>query len=415
MDDETVMGIRTGSGRTARVREICNEIEDLQRTLSQHVNSGAKDSGDPAFDVVRGELERKLERARAEYRREMIALSGGTSRKLAHGSMMSDVVGPHTGNLSTGQLVRGLAVGDWRGVPGDVKAMVLSGGAGAAIPGAVTAGIVDLAREQSVVFAAGAQVMPVDSPTAKVARMLTEPAAEWAPESADRELADGSFTFDAAELTAATAWLYTRLTIEAVEDVVNLSEAVDSSFAAQLGLIFDAAGLAGDGSDMPIGLTNMGTEEDRIIEQNAVGLVTNYRPFVRSVGAVKAAHHNPTSVIMTPDMWTAINCFEDLDGNPLQMPRAYEQLNEYVSGYLPAAGGTGADEHTAIVGDLSAMVFGVRTEATIEVNRLGEGFRRGAVEVRAYIRFGMYLERPEAIAVMRGIKVLPPRLDDESS
>ena len=407
-----------GRGRTRRAREITNQLRDLgaeQRAFHERLkkegklsaadgrpDSHAMDASDRAFQM---DLDAKRERLDSAYRKEMLHLAGGADagRVLARGERMADAVGGPAVNLSTGQLVRGLGIGDWGGVPNDVKAMVLSGGAGAAVPGAITAGIVDLAREQSIVFGAGARVMPIESPSAKVARLTSEPAAEWKPESADRDLTDGGFAFDSADLAAASAWLYTTLTIEAVEDVVNLSETVDSSFAAQLALLFDQAGFAGDGVDKPVGLVNMGTAEDRIIERNAVGEIADYRPFVRAMGAVKAAHHEPSSVILTPDLWTELNCLQDGDDNPLQTPRAYQQLSEYVSGFLPSDGGVGSNEHTAVVGDLSAMVFGVRTDATIEVNRLGAGFKKGAVEVRAYIRFGMYLERPSAIAVMRGI------------
>jgi len=401
-----------GGERSAHLRQLEQDAKDLAELHDQAAHGEA--SKNPGSDLIASALERDLGRVSADIEREHQRLygSGVPGAVLARGQSMREAVGASGPDVSLGHLVRGLGIGDWRGVPGDVKALVLSGGASAAVPGAVTAGIIDLAREQSVVFRAGAQLMPIATPTAKVARMTSAPAAEWEPEAADRDLTDGAWVFDSAELTAATAWLYTTLTVEALEDVVDLEATVMNHFSQQLGLIFDEAGIAGDGADQPVGLALMTNADDRVLELNDVGEISNFTPFVAAMGAVKARHYEPTSVLLTPAMWTELACLQDGLYNPMQPPRAYQQLQELVTGYLPDNGGVGTDEHTAIVGDLSAMTFGVRTDATLEVSRLGAGFRKGVVELRAYIRMGMYLTRPEAICVMRGITM--PALPDES-
>lgn len=337
------------------------------------------------------------------------ALVHGTGRPpqsgdtLARGESIADAIAMPN-DVSLNGLVRGLALGDWRGTRADVVALMTSG-VPAAIPGYASAGIVDLAREQSVIFRAGAQLMPVDSPSAKVARMTGEPAVQWEPEALGRDLTDGAWSFDAAELAAKSAWLYSTLSIEAVEDCIDLDATIQNAFAAQLALAFDQGALAGDGTtDQPLGLINMGAAEDHIIEaNNTVGELVDYRPFVRAMGAIKAAHHEPTSVVMTPGLWTELNCLQDTLNNPLGVPRAYQQLDEYVSSFLPSNLGAGTNEHVAIVGDFSALTVGLRTGITIEVSRLGDGFKKGSVAVRGYVRFDSYLTRPGAIAVLRGI------------
>jgi hypothetical protein len=87
----------------------------------------------------------------------------------------------------------------------------------------------------------------------------------------------------------------------------------------------------------------------------------------------------------------------------MRPPAAYSELNEYVSEFLPTGGPYTEGQHTAVVGDLRAMCFGVKTSAQIEISRLGAGFRKGSIEVRGYIRLALYLTNPEAICVMRGI------------
>lgn len=354
------------------------------------------------------ELLRSLEReyasvdAECRLRLEEAVIGAPSGRTLAKGQSMRSAIS-EPGAVSLTQMVRGIGLGDWRGVGSDVRAQISS--IPAAIPGAVSAGIVDLAREQSVIFKAGAQLLPIDTPSAKVARMTSEPAVQFEPESADRDLTDGAWTFDAAELTASSAWLYTTLSIEAVEDVINLDSVIQNAFAAQLALAFDEAALNGTGADQPTGIVIMDAATDRILEQLAVGTVTDYKPFVEAMGAVKAAHYEPSSVIMPVELWTAMSCMQDTDTNPLQAPKAYDQLTEYVSSFMPAAGGVGTDEITAIVGDLAALTVGVRTGITLEVSRLGAGFRKGSIEIRGYCRFGTYLTHPGALCVLRGITV----------
>jgi HK97 family phage major capsid protein len=387
----------------ARVKQLTDDLEQLRLTIAD-LKSGPASKSENAALLARA-MEREHDVVKAEWQREAAVLAGDGAfgSVLAKGQSMVDALGGTGPAVTLGQIIKGRGFGQWGGISNDAKALILSDGAGGGIPGAVTAGIIDIARQNSVLFNGGAMLMPIASPSARVARMTAAPTAQWKPESAERTLDDQAFVFDATELTATTAWLYATISIEASEDVVDLDQAIMNHFARQLALTFDEAGLAGTGADMPTGISIMDTATDRIIEQNAVGEVAGYTPFVRAVGAVKAKHYQPSSVILTPGLWTSIACLLDADLNPLQAPRAYRDLTEYVSDFLPSDGGYGIDEHTAVIADLSAMTFGVKTGAQLEISRLGDGFAKGSIAVRGYLRFGLYLTRPEAICVMRGI------------
>jgi len=409
------------SARGARAKQLQQELDDLTDTIQTLRNHPEASKADWNPTVLRA-LEREHADLKAEWQREIATMTGDSAfgSVLAKGQSMRDAVGNGGTEVTLGQIIKGRGLGRWEGVPADAKALILSDGASGAIPGSITSGIVDLARQGSVVFRGGANLMPIASPSARVARMTSAPTVQWEPESAERSLDDQAFVFDTAELTAQTAWLYATISIEASEDVLDLDQAIMNHFAQQLALTFDEAGLAGTGVDQPVGLCNMGTSEDRILEQNAVGPILKdlnsgrsaYLPFVQAVGAVKAKHYEPSSAVITPGLWSELNALTDDDGNPLVAPRAYTQLQEYVSDFLPADDGEGGDEHTAIIGDLSAMTFGVKTGSQLEISRLGEGFAKGSIALRGYIRFGWYLTRPEAICVMRGITL--PVVEEES-
>ena len=394
--------IQISSERAARVKQLQTEQGYVSKAIYEVTEGEAK--GQPNSDILARSLEREAKALDVEINRELATLAGGASggSVLARGQSMRDAVGDTGPAVTLGAIIKGRGFGDWRGVSSDVKALILSDGAGGGIPGAVTAGIVDLGRQESILFQGGALLMPLASPSARVARMTAAPTAQWKPESADRELDDQAFVFDSAELAVSTAWLYTTVTVEASEDVLDLDQAIMNHFAHQLALTFDEAGLAGTGVDQPVGLSIMDHATDRILEQNAVGAIAGYTPFVQAVGAVKAAHYEPTSVVLTPGLWTKLATLTDTTDQPLRAPAAYGALNEYVSDFLPSTGGAGA-EHTGIVGDLSAMTFGVKTGAQLEISRLGAGFSKGSIAVRGYIRFSWFLTRPEALCVMRGI------------
>ncbi|MEL7667709.1 MAG: phage major capsid protein [Actinomycetota bacterium] len=301
-----------------------------------------------------------------------------------------------TGEPSLGAVVRGMALGDWSHMTAEQRALV-STGAAAAIPGASVLAIQEQAMQESVIFQAGAQIVPIERPSEKVARVISTGTAEWLPDTPDRELSDQAIEVSPVDLTAHSAWLYTSLSIETLEDAVGLDQAIEAAFAKQLAVLYDQAGFAGNGINMPTGIGYMSNAADGILEIPAVGLLEDHTPFIRAAGAVLGAHHKPTSVTIDPDTWTKLAMLADTTGQPIQPPKAYTDLGEHVSDFLVPG--------DAIVADWSKFLFGYRTGITLEVNRTGAGFRKGFVEVRAYIRFGGIPVDPTAFCRLSGIEL----------
>ena len=376
----------------ANAAEIEKRAEDLQETNRQAFSSAARGTGhltidgEPAFN----------HRARV--------LRPGEVRTLSKGESMADLY-PDTGVSLTG-MVRGLALGDWSQVPTEYRAL-LSSGAAAAVPGYISGGIIDMARQQSVVFQAGAAAMGMDAPTAKVALMTSDPSVVIDPEADDRELDEGAFTFEPREVAVASHWLYVKLSMEALEDVIGLESAIQTSFARQMALAFDHEGLNGSGQNGEgLGIANMTHAVDRIGELMCTEPMqqgrNGYIPFIEAMGKVKTAFHVPTAIVYPTAVWTALNSLEDTLGQPLAPPRAYN-VPEFVSDLLPSDGGTGHNESTAVIGDFRKLTFATRTNLQIEVNRLGEGFHQGMIEIRAYSRFSHFVTDPTAFCKLGGI------------
>jgi HK97 family phage major capsid protein len=85
--------------------------------------------------------------------------------------------------FSLGKYVRGIITGEWRGA--ERRAMSEgSGGAGQyLVPSPLAAGIIDKARNASVLFRAGARTIPMDNQTLSMARLATDPTAGWHSEA----------------------------------------------------------------------------------------------------------------------------------------------------------------------------------------------------------------------------------------
>lgn len=308
---------------------------------------------------------------------------------------------------SLGAIVRAIATGDASRIPSEHRTLLTSGAQGA-VPGYEVAGIVDLARQQSVIFDAGAQVIPMAAPGVKVARLTSIPDVEIKAEAADRDLTDQAFAFEPAQLDAYSAFLYTTCSLEALEDVGNLDQTIQSTFARQLALAWDKYAFAGDGNDQPLGLALMASE-DGINEVDHFGAaVTGYGPLVRGIGSVRSKFHSPTAAVLPTTLWTRYAELTDGIGQPLQAPRAYAELPEYVSDFVPFGQGTGTDEDDAIIGDFTKLLVGVRTGFMVEVNRLGAGFKKGQVEIRGYMRWGSIVLDPSAFCVVRAMSTTPP-------
>lgn len=295
---------------------------------------------------------------------------------------------------SAAEIVRAMATG--RPIEGYG---LLSSGVSGALPDYEVLGIVAQAMEESVIFDAGARVVPMNAPSVKLARVTSTPDVQLAPEADDRDLDDQAPGFTPEVMDAYSAFLFCTTTLEAVEDVANLEETIIRVFSRQLARAWDKYALAGDGNDQPLGLGMMFAADGVSEVEAGNAALTGYGKLVEAVGRVRAKHHKPSAVVLDVPTWTALSMLADKNDQPLQPPRAYADLREYVSDFLPR------DAYScAVVGDFTRLILGVRTNVQLEVDRQGEGFKRGKIAIRGYMRWGSFVDDPAAFGVIRGIQ-----------
>jgi HK97 family phage major capsid protein len=150
--------------------------------------------------------------------------------------------------LSFDRYLKGPATGNWDGAEHE---RALSEGTATAgghlVPTPLSARMIDLARNETRVFQAGAITVPMTSQTLKLARLTAEGSPAWKTENA--AITDADMTFDSVTFTARTLVRLVKLSVELFEDADPSSEDVIArAFASQLALELDRVALRGTGT-----------------------------------------------------------------------------------------------------------------------------------------------------------------------
>jgi HK97 family phage major capsid protein len=150
--------------------------------------------------------------------------------------------------LSLQRYLRGMATGHWDGADHErALAEATVGAGGALVPAPLSARVIDLARNATRVFQAGAITVPMSSQTLALARLTGEGSPAWKTEGGNITAAD--LTFDRITFTARTLVRRVDLSVELFEDADPSSEDVIArSFAGQMAVELDRAALLGSGT-----------------------------------------------------------------------------------------------------------------------------------------------------------------------
>lgn len=362
-----------------------------------------------ALQTLQAEYDRCAAEARSSEAEYKSALAGfdGTAGAVQAGHRIGDLR-----SYGRGDDLRAQMRADGPSIAEVVRSMVsgrpvegygmLTSGAPGAIPDYETLGLIEQALQQSVIFGAGARVVPMSAPSVKVGRITGTPEVEIKPEAADRDLTDQAFTVVPEEMDAHSAFLYIEPTLEAAEDVANLEELIMRVFSAQLARAIDKYALSGTGVGQPLGIGCMDAADGVSVVDASGAALAGYGKFVEAIGKVRAKYHQPSSVVVDVPTWTTLAGLTATDDQPLMAPKAYTDLSEYVSNHLPLVAGPPMTS-VAAVGDFSRLLVGIRTNLQVEVDRMGATFKQGKIAIRGRMRWGSFCDDPTAFAVITGI------------
>ena len=250
--------------------------------------------------------------------------------------------------------------------------------------------IIDLARKQSILMQAGATVILMDSSELAIVKVLTDPVVGFVAENADISLTETSFgrvTFRARKLSARIA-----ISFELLQDAPNAAEEVRAQLGKVLGLALDLSALKGTGAGEEI--VGIFSQPD-VQEISSVGSPT-YDHILDAVELIENENGVPAAYLITPDTKNTLSKIKDSAGNYLTVPKGVSELNRFVTRQLSNA--------EACVGDFSQVMFGVRSDVTIEISTEGgDAWKKDQVEIKIRWRGDSQLAQAKHLVKLTGI------------
>lgn len=296
-------------------------------------------------------------------------------------------------SFDIGTAIRGLVTGKWP--PGSTRIQsALSTGQDASggywLTPAMSAELIDLARNRSVVMAAGARTIPMPTPSFVMVRVTDDPTVAWTAENAtipQSQPVFGRLTFRARKLAARVP-----ISFELANDAPNAASQIRNQLATVLAIEIDRVGLLGtaDGEE-PIGLFNaVGVQEI-----SSVGS-PDYDDFLDAIQLVENVNGQPNAYVFSPAVKNTLAKLKDSEGNYLAPPPDLGQLQRLVTKQLANS--------QAALGDFAQMLIGVLSQVRIEIAREGgDAWAKDQIEIKIRWRGDIQFARPSHLTKLTGI------------
>ena len=305
-------------------------------------------------------------------------------------------------DLSIGRVVRALITGTWTGAEAEQRTMstlVLTSG-GAMVPDAISATVLDAARNAAVVFAAGAQTVPMDTKELAFARVATDPVASWKGEN--QAASESDVGLEQLTLRSKTLVGLVRVSGELMADAPNGPRVVEDTLAASLAQALDLAALRDVGPVSPSGVIGYEPATQTI---TSVGFLS-LDDYANAANLILQANGPSTglSAILTPRDYGAIDKMKDGNGAPLLGPPSWQAMRKFPTNQLRATLGVSETESESVVGNFAGMFIGMRTALRLDVSREADtAFARYQYLVRAVLRADVLLANERHWVVLSGI------------
>lgn len=267
---------------------------------------------------------------------------------------------------------------------------------GYAVPTVLLPGILSALVPASSLLQAGANVavLNTQADSFKVAAIDTLPTAAWREENA--ALAESDPTFRGLTITPHSLAFIFKVSRELLQDAPGMEAALQTAIASAFAKKLDSTGLYGSGvAPIPLGLKLVAG----INEVDAVGALTDYKPFVKARRLIAEADAPmPTAAIVsTVDDETIAN-LADTTHQPLRRPDALANWQFIASSQMP----TDSNGSDAFVGDFSGFTFYMREAVSIQL--LKERYAdTGQIGFACHVRADCAPAYPKAFAVLKGI------------
>jgi HK97 family phage major capsid protein len=307
--------------------------------------------------------------------------------------------------LSFDRYLRGMCTGQWDGAPEEraLSEGTLTAG-GHLVPTPLSARVIDLARNATRVFQAGAVTVPMGAQTLKLARLTGEGTPAWKAENA--AITDADLTFDSVTFTARTLVRLVKLSVELFEDSdPSAEDVIARSFAAQIALELDRVALRGTGTaPEPRGVLNQSGITTTTHGANG-SAITNYDFWLDAKGVVMGNNFEPNAHIVAPRSVTSLSKLKEATTNAYLQPPA-NMLPNLATKQVPInlTVGTSTDCSEIYTAQWDQLMVGIRTDLRLEFLR--ERFLSDNLQYAflAYLRADVQLAQPTAFVVDTGVR-----------
>jgi HK97 family phage major capsid protein len=308
-----------------------------------------------------------------------------------------------------GAYVRGVVTGRWNGAE-ELRALAEGSTPGSyLVPTPLAGYIIDLIRNQAAVMKAGAMTIPMETQTLKIARLAADVTSAWKAESAAMTYSDANF--NVVTFTANTLVAGSKLSIEMVEDAINLDDILGQSITKSLALALDYAALYGSGSSsQPTGIKNQTGVTLTTLATNGYTLA-NFSKYSSGITTLLDNNFNgPFGIIHAARTAGELDNLVDTLGQPMRQPDSVAAAKKFVSNQIPTnlTVGSGTTCSDAFIGQWDQCLIGARQSMVMEISRVaadstGSAFSNAQVWIRAYLRADVQLAHPLAFNVLSGI------------
>ncbi len=299
------------------------------------------------------------------------------------------------GPYAFGELILAKACGTRRSpsyIQNAMKEMDNASG-GFLVPNGFSSSFIDLARNQMAIMQAGATTMTMDTADVTMALVNSDPTAYV---KAEMDLAtESGITFGAARLDAQTVVIFLTMSRELAEDAPNAAQLIVDVGSKALATQVDEWALVGKSGSFT-GLTG----NTAIHETTSVGSI-DWLDFSEAATLCRLDNYEPKAAILNPRIYDDVHTISVGDGvnsqrGWLPRPESIKDLAFLPTNSCPLA--------SAVVGDFSTLIWGIRVQPTVEVSTTsGDTFQRHAVAVKIYWRGDFVLTRPSSLERLSGI------------
>jgi HK97 family phage major capsid protein len=310
--------------------------------------------------------------------------------------------------LSFDRYLRGIVTGQWDGADHEraLSEGTLTAG-GHLVPTPLSARVIDLARNQTRVFQAGAITVPMTAQTLKLARLTGEGTPAWKAENA--AITDADMTFDSVTFTARTLVRLVKLSLELFEDSdPSAEDVIARSFAAQVALELDRVALRGSGTPPePQGVRNQTgvTVTGHGANGSTITVTSAYDWHLDARGVVAGNNFEPNAHIQAPRTSVSLSKLREATTSAYLAPPP-NMLPMLTTKQVPInlTVGTSTDCSEIYTGDWSNLMVGIRND--FRLIPLKERFMADNLQVAflAYLRADIQLAQPSAFVVDVGVR-----------